>query len=119
VSRLSILAVSSALLAVPLFAGCSSNKAAEKDVTVTACRDDPGGGRPTADGTIDNHSSKASTYVVDITFFDSSGNKVSEGGAPVGKVLPGATSVFHAQGLSSAKGPLTCKVASVQRTVAP
>jgi hypothetical protein len=103
----------------PLLAGCSSNKAAEKDVSITACRDDPGGGRPTADGTIVNHSSKASTYVVDIQFIDSSGNKVSEGGSPVGKVEPGATAVFHAQGLSGAKGPLTCKVATVQRTVAP
>jgi hypothetical protein len=107
------------LVLAPLLAGCRSNKAAEKDVTVTTCRDDPGGGRPTADGTIVNHSSKASSYVVDIIFYDSSGNKVSEGGAPVGKVESGATSVFHAQGLANAKGPLTCKVATVQRTVAP
>jgi hypothetical protein len=112
-------AVTATLLTAPLFVGCSSNKSAEKDVSITACRDDPGGGRPTADGTILNHSSKASSYVVDISFIDSSGNRVSEGGAPVGKVESGATAVFHAQGVSGAKGPLTCKVASVQRTVAP
>ena len=66
-----------------------------------------------------NHSSQASSYAVDITFFDSSGNKVSEGGATVGKVEPGTTATFHAGGLANAKGPLTCKVGSVTRTVAP
>ncbi|MDQ6614220.1 MAG: FxLYD domain-containing protein [Actinomycetota bacterium] len=108
-----------ALLAAPLLVGCSTNKVAEQDVTITACRDDPAGGRPTADGTIVNHSSKASTYVLDVVFIDSSGNKVSEGGATVGKVEPAATAVFHAQGLAGAKGPLTCRIATVNRTVAP
>jgi hypothetical protein len=101
-----------------LLAGCSSKKAAQ-DVSITACRADPAGGRPTADGAIVNHSSEASTYVVNVTFFDGSGNKVSEGGATVGKVESAATAVFHAEGLASAKGPLTCKVASVTRTLAP
>lgn len=86
---------------------------------MTACQADPGGGRPTADGSVVNNSSKASTYIVDIAFYDSSGNKVSEGGATLGKVEPGATAIFHAKGLSDAKGPLTCKVANVARTVAP
>jgi hypothetical protein len=106
------------LLTLALLGGCSS-KAAAQDVTVTACQADPAGGRPAADGTIVNHSSKASTYVIDIIFYDSSGNRASEGGATVGKVEPGATATFHAGGLASAKGPLTCKVASVTRTVAP
>jgi hypothetical protein len=104
---------------MPLLAACSSNKKAEQDISITACRADAGGGRPTADGTIINHSSKASTYVVDVKFYDSANNQVSEGGATVGKVLPAATSIFHAEGLSGAKGPLTCKLGNVARTVAP
>lgn len=107
------------LLAAPLLTACTSNKAAEKDVTITACRDDPGGGRPTADGTVVNHSSKASTYILTISFRDSSGNKVTDGGATLGKVEPGATAVFHATGVAGGKGPLTCKVTTVNRGVSP
>lgn len=96
-----------------------ANTAAVKDVSITACVASPTGGRPTADGTVLNHSSKASTYVLGISFYDSSGNKVSAGGDSLGKVEAGATATFHADGLSDAKGPLTCKVATVSRTVAP
>jgi hypothetical protein len=103
----------------PLAAGCTSSASAAKDVTVTACRADPAGGRPSADGTIDNHSSKASTYIVKVNFSDSAGNNVSQGAATVAKVDAGSTATFHLPGLTSAKGPLTCKVASVTRTVAP
>jgi hypothetical protein len=116
--RFAALALVVACLGAPVLASCSSSKAAQ-DVSITACQADPGGGRPTATGTIDNHSSKASTYAVDITFYDSSGNKVTQGGATVGKVESGATSVFHVTGLADAKGPVTCKVSSVTRTVAP
>ena len=117
-SRLSVLTIASALLVAPLLAGCSS-KSAAKDVAITDCVASPTAGRPTADGAIVNHTSKASTYVIDVNFYDSSGNKVSEGGASVGKVEAGATATFHAEGLSNAKGPLTCKLATVDRTVAP
>ncbi len=116
---LTVFALVAAMAVMPLMAACSSNKKAEQDITITACRADAGGGRPTADGTIVNHSSKASTYVVDVKFYDSANNQVSEGGATVGKVLPAATSIFHAVGLSGAKGPLTCKLGNVARTVAP
>ncbi len=119
VYRLSATAVVSAMLAAPLLAGCSSSKSAAKDVSITACTASASGGRPTADGTVDNHTSKASTYALAISFYDSSGNRVSQGGATLGKVESGSTSTFTAQGLSDAKGPLTCKVSSVTRTVAP
>jgi hypothetical protein len=104
---------------VTLLAGCTSSATASKDVKITSCTADPGGGRPTADGTIDNHSSKASTYAANVNFYDGSGNKVSSGAASVGKVEPGATATFHLQGVTSAKGPLTCKVGTVTRTEAP
>jgi hypothetical protein len=54
-----------------------------------------------------------------VAFDDSSGNQVSQGAATLGKVLPGATAVFHAPGVADAKGPLTCKILSVTRTATP
>jgi predicted small secreted protein len=118
-SRFSAIALTSVLLAAPLLAGCNSSKSAAKDVSITACTADPGGGRPNASGTIDNHSSKASSYALEITFYDSAGNQVSEGAATLGKVESGATAKFTSEGLTDAKGPVTCKVASVTRTIAP
>jgi hypothetical protein len=113
------LALASLLLVLPLVAGCKSTASALKDVAVTGCNADPGGGRPMAVGAVDNHTSKASTYAIDINFYDSSGNQVTEGGATLGKVEPGATATFSAEGLNDAKGPLTCKIGSVTRTIAP
>src|SRR3954449_1142114 len=49
-----------------LATGCSSSKAAEKDVTITACKAGADGGHPTADGRITNHSSKDSAYTVHV-----------------------------------------------------
>lgn len=107
------------VVAVVAGAGCTSSSTAAKDVTISACTANPTGGRPTATGMIDNHSSKASTYAVTITFYDSSGNRVSQGAATVGKVEPSAVANFSAEGVSNAKGPVTCKATSVVRTVAP
>lgn len=106
-------------MVVPLLAGCTSSASAKKDVAVTECSASPSGGHPTATGAIVNHTSKASTYVLDVQFIDSAGNKVSEGGASVAKVEAGATATFHVSGLTGAQGPLTCKVGAVTRTVAP
>jgi hypothetical protein len=103
----------------PLLTGCTSSKSAEKDVALTNCVASPTGGRPTAVGAIVNHTSKASTYLVDVNFIDLSGNKVSAGAATVGKVEAGATATFHVDGLTDAKGPLSCKIGNVTRTIAP
>ncbi len=121
-SRHTSTALAAAVLAIivsSLLAGCTSSATASKDVTITACTADPSGGRPSADGTINNHSSKASTYIVNVNFYDSAGNQVSQGADTVGKVEAGATATFHLQGLTSAKGPLTCKAGNVTRTQAP
>ena len=117
--RSSGLVIASLLLVAPALAGCTSSSSAAKDVAITSCAADAGGGRPTAKGTVDNHTSKASTYALDVGFYDSSGNRVSEGGATLGKVEPAATATFTAEGATDAKGPLTCKVGSVTRTEAP
>lgn len=108
-------------VAVALAAGCSSSAkaAAKKDVSVTACTASPTGGHPTATGKIVNHSSKASLYTIHVKFTDASGNGVGDGVAAVARVEPNATATWNATGTLSAKGKLTCDLASVTRTIAP
>ena len=109
-----------AVASIALLGGCSSDKKnADADVAVSACRPDPGGGRPSADGRITNHSSKDSGYAFRVTFNDPSGNRVSDGAVTVSEVKPGATATWHADGAQSAKGPLTCAVTNVVRTAVP
>ncbi len=99
-------------------AGCSaSSDAAKKDVTITACTADPGGGHPTASGKILNHSSKASLYTIHVKFTDASGNGVGDGIATVAKVDPGTTANWHATGTLNAKGKVHCSLSSVTRTI--
>lgn len=109
-----------AVMTLVLAAGCSSGKKdASADVHVTACTADPGGGKPTADGTIQNASSKDSAYAFTVTFSDSSGNKVSTGAVSVGKVTSGGQATWHTLGATNAKGPVTCTVGNVARTAVP
>ena len=109
-----------ALIAVSFIAGCSSDKKnASADVTVSRCEADPSGGRPTADGEIRNHSSKASGYAFRVTFTDASGNKVSDAATSVTKVESGGNATWHAEGVTGAKGPLKCRATNVARTAVP
>ena len=55
-----------------------NNDEAKNDVKVTTCQGSAGGGKPKAAGTITNHSSKTSNYVVKISFKDADGNGVGE-----------------------------------------
>jgi hypothetical protein len=101
-----------------LAAACSSSgSGAAKDVTVTSCDSSPSGGHPRASGQITNHSSKDSAYVIHVRFTDASGNGVGDGVATVAKVAPSGTASWHADDVTSAKGPVSCKVSSVTRTV--
>ena len=103
-----------------LLGGCSSSsKAAEKDVKITSCAASATGGHPTARGQIVNHSSKASLYTIHVKFTDASGNGVGDGVAAVARVEAGKTATWHANGSLNAKGPLTCKLESVTRTISP
>jgi hypothetical protein len=106
------------VLALVGCAACSSSSA-KKDVSITSCKADPGGGHPTVAGTIHNHSSKASTYAIHVKFDDSSGNGVGDGVSAVGRVDSGASAHWDATGTENAKGPVKCSVASVTRTAAP
>jgi hypothetical protein len=101
------------------FASCSSSKSARKDVKITACTADPSGGKPTAHGTIVNHSSKASVYTIHVKFKDSSGNGVGDGFSAVARVDPGEQAKWDSKGTVSAKGPLKCSLDSVTRNAAP
>ncbi|HEX4490892.1 MAG TPA: FxLYD domain-containing protein [Acidimicrobiia bacterium] len=99
-------------------AACSSSSA-KKDVSITSCKADPGGGHPTVAGTIHNHSSKASTYAIHVKFDDASGNGVGDGVSAVGRVDSGGNAHWDATGSEDAKGPVKCSLDSVTRTVAP
>lgn len=97
---------------------CGTSKSTT-DASISACNADAGGGKPTAQGTVVNTSSKSSSFFLRIAFYDSSGNKVSEGIDQVGSIDPGKGGPWHTTGATSAKGPLTCKVVTLRRTVAP
>jgi hypothetical protein len=119
--RLGRITAVAVVAAAPVFAaGCTSaGNSAEKDVSVAACTADPQGGKPTASGQINNHSSKASTYIVHVKFKDAAGNGVGDGVATVGRVDAGQTATWRTLGTQSANGPLTCSLTSVTRTVTP
>lgn len=112
-----VLAVIVAVVLVVVFKGTSS-KSAKKDVTVTACRPN-GDGKPTASGTIVNHSSKTSNYVIQLAFTDAQGNTVSEGVAPVKSVGVKETAKWDLTGDRDVKGSVQCNIVSVSRTHLP
>ncbi len=84
---------------------------------IASCQADPGDGKPTASGTILNHSSKTSAYTVHVKFYDSSGNAVGDGISAVASVDPDETAKWDTKGTLDAKGPVTCKLDSVTRNV--
>lgn len=95
---------------------------AAKNVTVTSCDVNDLGGTKFADVgyTINNPTSKSSTYILTIAVIDSSGASVSQANGVEPNVLPGRPSQGKAQGnvSDSARGPYKCEVASVTRTAA-
>lgn len=102
-----------------LVAGCSSNGThpPKSDVTITACRQDPDSRKALVSGTIHNHSSKRSTYVVvvDVSANDS---KIESGFASVLRLDAGERTSFtlHPHGADVPTGTkLTCSLNSVTR----
>jgi len=115
-----LIATAATIVVVPMIGGCTkAGSSAAKDVTVTACTADPSGGKPVAGGEIHNTSSEASTYVIHVKFTDAAGNGVGDGVATVAKVDAKGTATWKATGTQSARGPLTCPLASVTRAAAP
>lgn len=92
---------------------------ARGDVTLQSCEADPSGDKPTASGTILNHSSKTSNYTIRLTFTDGQGNQVSEGVNSINDVEAGASATWKLTGTRAAKGPLKCEVTGVSRTHIP
>ncbi len=111
------------LFTAPLLLGalaaCSgAAKSVTSDATVTSCT--PGDGeRPSASGDIANRSSKKSSFAVQVSFYDSSGNRVAEGADTVNGVEAGATGRWHAVATADAKGPINCKLKTVRRVRSP
>ena len=99
-----------------LLAACTGE--GTEDISVTACTADPAGGKPVASGTIVNRTSKASTYVIRITFRDSDGNQVSQGIGSVARVEPGGEANWSVSGAGNAAGNPGCE-ASAERSEAP
>ena len=108
-----------AVLGASLLSGCSDgadSENAEADIRVSSCVADPAGGKPSAEGSIVNNTSKPSGYTFRVRFLDPAGNEVSQGTNAVARVEPGATATWSLQGVTSAKGALTCQVANATRT---
>lgn len=106
------------IVAVVVFTNDDSASARD-DVTLQSCQANPSGDKPTASGTIVNHSSKPSNYVIRLKFTDGPGNQVSEGVNAVKDVEPGARASWKLTGTRDAKGPLKCEVTGVSRTHIP
>ena len=106
-----------AALLTTVVLGCGGKSTS--DASVLSCVADPDGGPPRAEGQITNSSSKESVFVIRVGFYDSSGNRVSEGSDSISDVEPGTSSPFQINGIARAKGPLECKVLNVRRSVSP
>ncbi len=101
--------------------GCSgegSSDSADDDVAVSTCTAVPNG-KPVAEGTIANRTTKPSGYTFRVRFLDPAGNEVSQATNGVARVDPGGTARWRAEGTTSANGALNCEVANVTRTALP
>lgn len=112
-----VVAVIVAVVLVAVLRNTSSDSA-KNDVKVTTCAASAGG-KPKATGTILNHSSKTSTYVIRLEFTDPQGNTVSEGVAPVANVGANKAATWRLTGARSTKGSVRCEITGVTRTHLP
>lgn len=107
-----------AVLGLTMLSACAgdSSENPEGDVSVKSCSGDPAGGKPKAEGSIVNNTSKASGYTFRVRFLDPSGNEVSQATNAVARVEPGETATWRVEGGTSARGALTCELKNVSRT---
>jgi hypothetical protein len=69
-----------------------------------------------AKGTLTNHSSKQSNYLITVRFTDASGTQFGNGNAAVQNVLPGSTATWDATGVDKpSSASWKCTVAQVER----
>lgn len=86
----------------------------QDDITIDECTTDDITG-PEASGVIENHSSKRSNYMVEISFEDASGVKIGSGTDYVDNVDPGQKAKWKAVSLGDSADQVTCKIANVDR----
>lgn len=98
--------------------GTSSHPAAA-DVTVTSCSVEPTLNIPQAKGTIVNHSSGTSNYTFTVSFLNSAGTVVAQGVGAENNIAAHQTAAFTSVGDNQATGPVTCKLADVNRYASP
>jgi hypothetical protein len=108
-----------ALALALVLAGCSAGADHKGDATITACTPAADGGKPVAEGQVTNPTSKGSTYSIRVSFYDASGNKVTEGIDAVTGVEPATSSPWRVTGLQSVSGPVDCRLGKVTRNVQP
>jgi hypothetical protein len=78
------------------------------------CTTDPALG-PVARGTLTNHSSELSGYMISVDFEDGAGTRVAEGTAFVNNVQPNQTANWEASSLEPDVQFETCEIVSVER----
>jgi len=83
------------------------------DVTLGACTNESFGG-PTARGTLLNHSSKLSNYIIEVNFTDDAGTIMAQATGFASNIPPGATANWEAVSLSD-YASASCTVAKVDR----
>lgn len=80
------------------------------------CVTDATTGWVSANGTLTNHSSETSSYMISVSFNDASGTRFEESTAFNNDVRSGETAVWNAAGINEAPGDgWTCAVVSVER----
>ena len=72
------------------------------------------GGFPEVTGTVENNSSKASTYTI-VVEFKQNGTQFTTGSGIIVSVDPGATAEFTATGSVAPTGQFSCKIDQVDR----
>lgn len=89
---------------------------ARGDVRITACAVDSATKWPSAELLITNRSSKASNYIVEVEFVDTSNKRLGEALATSSGVAPEQRSEVTAQGLTQVSTKITCRITDVTRT---
>jgi hypothetical protein len=79
-----------------------------------ACSTQAGVG-PTASGTLTNHSSGTSGYIISVGFVDEAGTRVADGTAIVNNIQAGQTATWEAPSLSDGTTYATCEITNVDR----
>lgn len=102
---------------VLLLAACGDDTAApenppRRDVTMTSCAADTIG--ISAKGELVNHSSKRSTYTIEVNFYDQAGTQVGSGFDFVNNVAPDGRATWEATGFNDQAE--RCEIIEVTRS---